>query len=84
MIFDLFNESISDALKSGASVEIRGLGRWFLKKIKENFNSRNPLTNELIYKPERIKIRFRPSKILKKKINEWKNQKFLSPAILID
>ena len=58
------------ALKKGNSVEIRGLGCWHLKKLKENFNARNPATNELIYKPERIKIRFRPSRKLKKMINE--------------
>ena len=41
-----------------------------IKKIKENFNARNPLTNELIYKPERVKVRFRSSKKLNRKINE--------------
>ena len=51
-------------------VEIRGLGRWYHKKLKENFNARNPATNELIYKPERIKVRFKSSKYLKKIINE--------------
>ena len=70
IILDLFSESISSALIKGNSVEIRGLGRWHCKKIKENFNLRNPATNELIYKPERVKIRFRSSKNLKKIINE--------------
>ena len=69
-VIDIFSESISDALKNGNNVEIRGLGRWYSKKLKENFNARNPATNELIYKPERIKVRFRPSKNLKKIINE--------------
>ncbi len=69
-ILDIFSESISDALKNGNNVEIRGLGRWYCKKLKENFNARNPATNELIYKPDRIKVRFRSSKNLKKIINE--------------
>ena len=69
-VIDIFSESISDALKNGNNVEIRGLGRWYSKKLKENFNARNPATNELIYKPERIKVRFRPSKNLKEIINE--------------
>ena len=69
-ILDIFSESISDALKNGNNVEIRGLGRWYCKKLKENFNARNPATNELIYKPERVKIRFKPAKKLKKIINE--------------
>ena len=69
-VIDAFSKTVSNALISGKNVEIRGLGRWYLKKLKENFNARNPSTNELIYKPERVKIRFRASKNLKKIINE--------------
>ena len=69
-VIDAFSETISNALISGKNVEIRGLGRWYLKKLKENFNARNPLTNELIYKPQRVKVRFRSSKKLNKRINE--------------
>ena len=69
-IIDTFSESISNAIKKGDIVEIRGLGRWYFKRLKENFNARNPSTNELIYKPERVKIRFRASKKLNKLINE--------------
>ena len=69
-ILDIFIDSIANALKERKNVEIRGLGRWYSKKLKENFNLRNPATNELIYKPERIRVRFRPSKKLKKIINE--------------
>ena len=69
-VLDIFSESISNALNNGNAVEIRGLGRWYCKILKENFNSRNPATNELIYKPDRVKVRFKPSKNLKKIINE--------------
>ena len=69
-VIDTFSETVSNSLISGKNVEIRGLGRWYLKKLKENFNARNPSTNELIYKPERVKVRFRSSKKLNKKINE--------------
>tara|TARA_B100001287_G_C22434816_1_gene413158 strand:- start:25 stop:306 length:282 start_codon:yes stop_codon:yes gene_type:complete len=69
-IIDIFLDSISDALKNKINIEIRGLGRWYFKKLKENFNARNPYTNELIYKPERIKVRFRSSKLLNKIINK--------------
>jgi nucleoid DNA-binding protein len=69
-IVDVFSQSISSALKKGKNVEIRGLGRWYCKKLRENFNARNPKKNELIYKPERYKVRFRSSKNLKKIINE--------------
>ena len=69
-IIDVFSESISNSLKNGKNIEIRGFGRWFCKTLKENFNARNPATNELIYKPERVKVRFKPAKKLKKLINE--------------
>ena len=69
-VLDIFSKSIFDALKKGYSVEIRGLGRWFCKKLRENFNARDPSTNNLIYKPERVKVRFRPAKKLKKIVNE--------------
>jgi len=48
-VVNVFSESISNSLKDGNNVEIRGFGRWFCKKLKENFNARNPSTNELIY-----------------------------------
>jgi nucleoid DNA-binding protein len=69
-VLDIVSDSISNALINGNSIEIRGFGRWYCKKLKENFNARNPATNELIYKPERVKIRFRASKKLNKIINE--------------
>ena len=69
-IINIFSQNIISSLKNGNPVEIRGLGRLYIKKLKENFNARNPATNELIYKPERIKVRFRPAKKLKKIINE--------------
>ena len=69
-ISDELSNNISNAFIEEKSVEIKGLGHWYLKKLKENFNARNPATNKLIYKPERIKIRFRASKNLNKIINE--------------
>jgi len=69
-IIDIFCDGISNALLKGKNVEIRNWGRFFIKRLKENFNARNPATNELIYKPERVKIRFRASKKLNKIINE--------------
>ena len=69
-IINIFSQNILRSLKNGNSVEIRGFGRLYIKKLKENFNARNPATNKLIYKPERIKIRFKPAKKLKNIINE--------------
>jgi len=69
-IIDSFSLSIFSALKNGNAVEIRRFGRFYIKKLKENYNARNPTTNKLIYKPERAKIRFKASKKLNKIINE--------------
>ena len=63
-------DHMADALARGDRVEIRGFGRWYCKKLKENFNARNPLTNQLIYKPDRVKVRFKPAKKLNKLINK--------------
>lgn len=64
-IINIFTDNIIDILKKKNNLEIRGFGRWYFKTLKENFNSRNPKSGELIYTPERMKIRFRPSKKLK-------------------
>ncbi len=69
-VIDTIFGNISNILRKGNSLEIRGFGRWYCKILKENFNARNPSSNKLIYIPERVKIRFRPSKRLKKIINE--------------
>ena len=69
-VIDVFSETILNSLKEGKNGEIRGFGRWYRKKLKENFNARNPSTNKLISKPERVKVRFKPSKKIKKIINE--------------
>ena len=69
-VINIFTENIFQNLKIGKIVEIRGLGRWYFKTLKENFNARNPKTNELIYKPKRARVRFKASKQLNKIINE--------------
>ena len=69
-VIDLFSNNIAKALKQGKKVELRGFGTFFVKKIKEKYSARNPKTGELIYVPEKNKVRFRASKNIKKKINE--------------
>ena len=68
-IIETFFENIIKAIKDGKVVEIRSFGKLYLRKIKENFSARNPKTNELIYKPERTRLRFKASSALKKLIN---------------
>ena len=75
-ILDAFNESIKKALIEGRNVELWGFGTFFVKKIKEKFSARNPKTGELIYVPEKNKVRFKSSKKLNKLINKWKRLKF--------
>ena len=69
-IIDTFYDSTIKALKEGKVVELRQFGKLYLKKLKENFSARNPKTNELIYKPERARLRFKASSVLKKLINK--------------
>mgnify|MGYP001181287735 CR=1 FL=1 len=68
-ILNIVTNNIIDILKKKNNLEIRGFGRWYFKTLKENFNSRNPQSGEIIYIPERDKIRFKPSKKLKELIN---------------
>jgi nucleoid DNA-binding protein len=69
-ILDNFSKSVIVGLIKKKTIEIRGFGRWYRKILRENFSSRNPATNKLIYKPERVKIRFKASEKLNKIINE--------------
>ena len=69
-ILDLFLQEISSALLNKKSIEIRSLGTFFVKEIKEKKQARNPKTGEIIYVPKRNKIRFRASKKLKEIINK--------------
>ena len=68
-VIDTFCESIEKALKNNNYIELRDFGTFFVKKIKEKHSARNPKTGELIYVPEKNKVRFRASKKLKEFIN---------------
>ena len=69
-IFDVFFNQIIDSLLNKRSVDIRSLGTFFIKEIKEKKQARNPKTGEIIYVPRRNKVRFRASKRLKELINK--------------
>ena len=69
-VINIFCETIENELKQGRKIELRGFGTFFIKKVKEKYNARNPNTKELIYVPEKNKVRFRPSRKLKNFINE--------------
>ena len=67
-LFDIFVSKISNSLKLGHNIEIRGFGTISRKINREKF-VRNPKTNEKIYKQETFKLHFKTGKILHKKIN---------------
>ena len=69
-ILDIFCDNIERVLATGNKVELRGFGTFFVSKIKEKYLARNPKTGEIIYVPEKNKVRFRPSKKLKNLINK--------------
>ena len=72
-ILDIFSESLEKALLENKNIELRGFGTIFVKTIKEKYSARNPKTGEMIYVPKKNKVRFKPSKKLKKIINNEKN-----------
>ena len=69
-VFNILCKSIKNELKKNKRIEIRGFGVFFIKEIKEKFSARNPKTGELIYVPNKNKVRFRVSKNFNKEINE--------------
>ena len=67
-LFDLFIKKITNSLKEGRNIEIRGFGTISRKINREKF-VRNPKTNEKIFKKETHKVHFKIGKILHKRIN---------------
>ena len=62
--------SIIDAAKDNLRVECRGFGVFFSKTLKSKVG-RNPKTGEtLLLKGDRKRLRFKPSKILLKRLNK--------------
>ena len=69
-ILNIFTKCIHQSLLDNRNIELRGFGSFFVKKIKEKYSARNPKTGELIYVPEKNRVRFRASKKLKEFINK--------------
>ena len=70
MLFNIFVKKISDSLKDGNNIEIRGFGT-LSRKINKEKMVRNPKTNEKIFKNKSYKLHFKIGKILHKKINSF-------------
>ena len=68
LLFGIFLKKITDSLRNGQNIEIRGFGTLSRKINKEKF-VRNPKTNEKLFKNKSYKLHFKIGKILHKKIN---------------
>ena len=69
-ILNIFTQCIYQSLLDNKNIELRGFGSFFIKKIKEKHSARNPKTGELIYVPEKNRVRFKASKKFKEIINK--------------
>ena len=72
LLLSIFIKKISDSLKLGKNIELRGFGT-ISRKINKEKLVRNPKTNEKIFKHQSYKIHFKIGKILHKKINPSSN-----------
>ncbi|OGF47942.1 MAG: hypothetical protein A2231_06095 [Candidatus Firestonebacteria bacterium RIFOXYA2_FULL_40_8] len=66
-----FIDCIVDSLKSGEKVQISGFGTFIIRQRKERV-CRNPKTGEKVVVPARSSPAFKPSEILKKRIENGK------------
>ena len=67
-LFEIFIKKMSNSLRNGQNIEIRGFGTLSRKVNKEKM-VRNPKTNEKLFKSQSYKLHFKIGKILHKKIN---------------
>ena len=61
--------SIIDTVKNNSRAEFRGFGIFFSKTLKSKVG-RNPKTGQKLLLENRRRIRFKPSKILLKRLNK--------------
>ena len=71
-LFDIFVKKISNSLRNGQNIEIRGFGT-ISRKINKEKIVRNPKTNEKLFKNKSFKLHFKIGKILHRKINGFTN-----------
>lgn len=79
LIVNQFFDSIFSALIRGESVEIRGLGTFYVKEYRSKIG-RNPRTGQSVELPPRRLPHFRPSKELKDRINGKKTSLSTAPT----
>lgn len=69
IVLESFLEAVSESLRTGRNIEIRGFGRFKIKERKARI-ARNPRTNEHIQVEAGYKPVFEASKELRKRVNE--------------
>ncbi len=69
IVIESFIESIANALESGKNIEIRGFGRFKIKKRNARI-ARNPRTGEQISVTEGVKPIFKASNELRDRVNQ--------------
>lgn len=67
-ITDIILETLTDALSSGDSIEIRGFGSFVVKEYKA-YHGRNPKTGQKIEVPPKRLPFFKVGKELKERVN---------------
>ena len=67
-LFGIFIKKISNSLRNGQNIEIRGFGT-ISRKINKEKIVRNPKTNEKLFKNKSFKLHFKIGKVLHRKIN---------------
>ena len=67
-LFNIFIKKITNSLRNGQNIEIRGFGT-LTRKINKEKIVRNPKTNQKLFKNQSYKLHFKIGKILHQKIN---------------
>ena len=69
-VIDQFIIEVRNCLTTGEALEIRGLGTFLVKIRKARNNARNPRNGELVKIGARKVVVFKPSKLLKDKVQQ--------------
>ena len=69
-LFEIFIKKMSNSLRNGQNIEIRGFGT-ISRKINKEKIVRNPKTNEKLFKNKSFKLHFKIGKVLHRKINSF-------------
>ena len=75
-IIDDFLDAVSDSLKKGDAVELRGFGTFEVRVVKGKKNARNPKTGEPLVSKDHCKVKFKPSKDLQDSVKRLNVKRF--------